>query len=102
MAKKRGWGGRNRRFTDEFKREAVRLWRDSGRPRKEIASELGIGDSTIGKWAQQLGEAEPVEVVDTPETPEDELKRLRKRVAKLEMEREILKKAAAFFAKESE
>jgi len=102
MAKKRKGGGSNRRFTEEFKRESVRLWQESGRTQRAIASELGIGSSTLAKWATQQGVQDPVEVVDVAESAEDELKRLRKRVRELEMEREILKKATAFFAKESE
>jgi transposase-like protein len=92
---------RRKQYTDEFKREAVRLWRESERPIGEIAKELGISQSALSRWAAVI-EGPQVEVVDVEETPELELKRLRKRVRELEMEREILKKAATFFAKESE
>ena len=101
MGSKRKTGpGQRRQFTPEYKAEAVRLWKESGRPVAEIAAELGIGGGTLSRWGQQLGGK--LKVVDVELTPEEELKRLRKRVRELEMEREILKKAAAFFAKESE
>ena len=68
----------------------------------EVAKELGIAKGTLWKWCKRLeGAGAKVEPVDTPESPEEELKRLRKKVRELEMEKEILKKAAAFFAKES-
>ena len=102
MAKSKRRRQPTRRFTEDFKREAVRLWEESERSQREIAEDLGVGISTLCKWAKRYGSQQPTEVVDTAESPEDELKRLRKRVAELEMEREILKKAAAFFAKESE
>ena len=92
---------RSRRYTEDLKREAVRLWRESGRPVGQVATELGVSKSALSKWGRDL-EGFSVEVVDSPESPEQELARLRKRVRELEMEREILKKAAAFFAKESE
>ena len=90
-----------RRFTEEFKREAVRLWREGDRPCGEVAAELGISKSALSRWAREFG-GQPPEVVDLAETPEKELIRLRRRVRQLEEEREILKKATAFFAKESE
>ncbi len=102
MGKRKGKSRRNRRqYTPEYKAEAVRLWQESGRTCKEIADELGLAVSTLSGWAKRLGARRP-EVVDTALSPEQEVKRLRRRVHDLEMEREILKKAAAFFAKESE
>lgn len=92
---------RRRQFTPEYKAEAVRLWRESGRSVKVVAAELGIGSGSLCRWTQELSGRKP-EVVDVALSPEEENKRLRKRVRELEMEREILKKATAFFAKESE
>ena len=90
--------GRGNKTTPEFRREAVRLALTSGRTRKEVADDLGIGLSTLTRWVGRLRHVdEPDEVrADLNE----ELKRLRKENARLKQERDILKKAAAFFAKE--
>ena len=90
------------RFTTlslQFKREAVRLVLSrSGRPRTEIAEDLGVGLSSLTRWiGQYRGEEMPPEIRDDLQA---ELKRLRKENAVLRQERDILKKAAAFFAKE--
>lgn len=86
------------RPTPEFRHEAVRLALTSGRTRREIAEDLGIGLSTLTRWvSQQRDVGEPGEAtVDL----HAELKRLRRKNAVLKQERDILKKAAAFFAKE--
>jgi transposase len=87
------------RPTPEFRREAVRLALTSGRTRREIADDLGIGLSTLTRWVRQDRDAEePVE--DQPDL-RAELKRLRRENAVLKQERDILKKAAAFFAKDT-
>ena len=90
--------GRGIRFTTEFKREAVRLVLSSGRPRTEIAEDLGVGLSSLTRWIGQYRDEEmPPELKDDLQA---ELKRLRKENVVLRQERDILKKAAAFFAKE--
>ncbi len=89
-------------FTKEFEREAVRLAETSGRTRKEVAEDLGIGLSTLTRWLARNRDA----VMDAPglrDANEDmaaELKRLRRENEILRQERDILKKATAFFAKE--
>ncbi|MFD1752056.1 IS3 family transposase [Salipiger marinus] len=90
--------GNGNRPTPEFRREAVRLALTSGRTRREIAEDLGIGLSTLTRWLSRERDAgEPVEAsVDL----HAELKRLRRENAVLKQERDILKKAAAFFAKD--
>ncbi|KZY04085.1 transposase [Sulfitobacter sp. HI0040] len=88
-----------KRPTPEFRREAVRLALTSGRTRGEIADDLGIGLSTLTRWVRQDRDAEePVE--DQPDL-RAELKRLRRENAVLKQERDIFKKAAAFFAKDA-
>ncbi|MFZ5965330.1 IS3 family transposase [Thalassococcus sp. BH17M4-6] len=90
--------GNGNRPTPEFRREAVRLALTSGRTRREIAEDLGIGLSTLTRWLSRERDAgEPVEAsVDL----HAELKRLRRENAVLKQERDILKKAATFFAKD--
>jgi transposase len=84
-----------RRFSKEFKREAVRLVRDSGKSLSQIARELGIRNGLLSYWRDQV-EAEK----KTGLTPDElaELKQLRKDKARLEMEVRILGEATAFFA----
>lgn len=84
------------KYSKEFKFEAIRLAQTGEKPLNAIADELGVCRSTLRGW---LAEVEPV--VPRGETPEQELQRLRKENRVLQMERDILKKAAAFFAKES-
>ncbi len=85
-------------FTPEFKREAVRLSYESGRTVEEIAEDLGIGKSTLTTWRRQLRDVESDERIADPN--EDELTRLRRENRILRQERDILKKATAFFARE--
>jgi transposase len=86
-----------RRFTDEFKAETVKLVKQSDRSMSGIAMELGISAKSIGEWVRKAEESG--DTVDEDERAE--LKRLRKEVRELRMEREILAKARAFFAKEN-
>jgi transposase len=89
---------RGNRFPTEFRREAVRLALSSGRPRQEIADDLGVGLSSLARWISRYrAEEAPATEQDDLQT---ELRRLRKENAVLRQEREILKKAAAFFARE--
>jgi transposase len=89
------------RFTKEFRDEAVRLALTSGRNRREVAQDLGIGLSTLRHWLDRRRERE---IDDPPEERQEdmaaELKRLRRENEILRQEREILKRATAFFAKE--
>jgi len=86
-------------FTEEFRREAVRLLRESGRSALEVAAELGISDTALRNWDQQLSAAETVKGRGRVLALEEEVRRLRRENERLQEEREILKKATAFFAK---
>lgn len=93
---------RHRRpYPEEFRREAVALYRRGGASLKDVAADLGVSPASLQVWARQ-------EAVDKRQEPgvttdeKAELRELRRRVRRLEQEREILKKAAAFFALESE
>jgi transposase len=90
---------KRRRYSPEFKKEAVTYLLESEKTLAAVAEELGVSKTNLARWRDQL---EGVEVQPEGESPEQELERLRRRVRRLEMEREILKKATAFFAKESE
>jgi transposase len=92
---------KRRKFTKEQKADAVRLVRVSGEPIARIARELDIGENSLRNWVKQAdiddGKGPPGAL-----TSEElaELRRLRKEVRTLKMERDFLKKAAAYFAKE--
>lgn len=87
-------------YSLEFRLEAVRLLRSSDRTIPQLAKELGVSPQSLRTWSTQLdvdeGKAEGLSSAER-----DELKRLRRENRVLAEEREILKKAAAFFAKES-
>ena len=92
-----------RRFSREFKVEAVRQVVDGGRPLAQVARELDISASVVRRWKQRF-EEEPAEAFlgNGRMTAEDEeLRRLRREVVRLRQERDFLKKTAAFFASES-
>ena len=95
---------KRKRYTREFKEEAVRLLEKDSRSGEEIAEELGLDRGLLYRWKKQLRGNEPVVsgIGDPLSTAERvELRKLRKEVEQLREEREILKKATAFFAKES-
>ena len=83
----------------EFRREAVALLRSSGKTVPQLAGELGVSPQSLRNWARQIdvdaGKAEGLTSVER-----EELRRLRREVKTLTEEREILKKAAVFFAKD--
>ena len=87
---------RRRAFSKEFKRESVKLVRASDKPATQIAHELGVSQSMLHRWIEEV-EAEEKTGLTSDEL--EELKQLRKDKARLEMEVEILGKATAFFAK---
>ena len=93
---------KRRKFTDEFKRDTVRLIREGGKGIAEIARDLDLTESAVRQWVKQAEIDEGRGASGALTTAErEELQRLRRQCKQLEMEREILKKATAFFAKES-
>jgi transposase len=104
---------RRRRMSEEFKEEAVRLLETDPRPSAALARELGVERAMLYRWRRELRmgkkkKKKSADVVDEPKTEKTteellaENKELRQRIERLEMEKAILKKATAFFAKESE
>jgi transposase len=84
--------------SDEFKQDAVRIALTSGLTRRQVSSDLGVGLSTLNKWIKQIGIAETGSHVDADLLLENE--RLRRENRILREEREVLKKATAFFARQ--
>lgn len=82
--------------SDEFKRDAVRIALTSGLTRRQVASDLGVGLSTLGKWVRTISDEAKAPEGDGDLLRENE--RLRKENRILREEREVLKKAAQFFA----
>ena len=89
-----------RRFTDEFKREAVALWETSGRTQAEIARVLGITPTMLRRWQRGLGvnsgkpaAQPPTSTMVSPADQASEIARLRRELDRTRMERDILKKA---------
>jgi transposase len=94
--------GRRRAFTREFKLEAVRLIRERGVTAAQASRDLGVHENVLRKWVRDF-EADPKQAFpgQGQMKPEQlEIERLRREVTKLKAERDILKKAAAYFAKD--
>jgi len=91
-----------KRYTDEFKIDAVRLVLDEGLSKAEVSHRLGVGQDSLGKWVRAYKSTNGNAFTGKVELTEEqkELRRLRIENRELRMEREILKKATAFFAKD--
>jgi transposase len=91
-----------RKFTDEFKAGVVRLVLDEGRTAGAVARELDLTDSAVREWvARAQADRTRGKSGGLTTAEREELARLRKEVRERKLERDVLKKAAAFFAKES-
>jgi transposase len=88
----------HKQYPKEFKEEAVSLVLEQGYSVPEAAKSLGIASNMLYRWKEQMEQQQEGKVL--VEGEREELKRLRKEVKELRMEKEILKKASAFFAKE--
>jgi transposase len=86
-------------YPPEFKEEAVRLMRSSGKPLAQSSRDLDVAEQTLRNWREQ-DEVDEGEREGLTTTEREELGRLKKRVKVLEQEKEVLRKATAFFARE--
>ena len=93
--------GRHSKYPEEFRREAVRLVLTTDKSAAQVARELGINYKTLGNWVRVEQDEGPDRPGALSESERLELKRLRKENSELKTEREILRKAAAYFAKET-
>jgi len=94
--------GTRRRYTEAFKLEAVRLVRESAHPVAQVARDLGIPDNVLYRWTAQQRQAEAHGTTRIAQRAEaEELTHLKRELARVTQERDFLRRAAAFFAKES-
>ena len=93
--------GRVSKYTEEFRRQAAMLVVDGRRPVREVARELDVNHETLRNWVAALRHERATPGGPVGPDERAELARLRRRVAELELEKEILKKAAVFFARET-
>lgn len=90
-----------RRFSAEYKHEAVAMLESPGVTVNQIAAELGIGASVLGRWRREVRRT-PAQVVPGPGRPrEEELSQMRRELARVTKERDFLREAATFFASAS-
>jgi transposase len=90
-----------RRYTAEFKAEAVRFVATSGKPVSEVSRELGINEQTLYRWKRQATSSDGSGVEPGHFGQQEEIRRLRRELDRVTEERDILKKATAFFASQS-
>ena len=89
-------------FTSEQKAEAVNIVNQSGKPVSQVAKEMGLTESSLRKWVRQSRiDAQPRIEGELTSAAQQELVLLRRELKRVKQERDFLKKAAAFFAKDS-
>jgi transposase len=94
--------GRRSKYPEEFRRNAAKLALEGGRSVREVARELGVNHETLRNWVEQLRRERRDGPAAVGGEERAELARLRRRVAELELEKEVLRKAAVFFARETD
>lgn len=91
-------GKARRKFDEQFRREAVRFLEETGRPLREVAEELKVSQQALSRWRQKYGTGAGEQLSPSEAA---ELRRLRREVEILRQERDLLKKATAYFANPS-
>jgi transposase len=91
---------KRRKFSAEFKREAVQMAAMSGVSTRQVARDLGISQGMLGRWKRDQAKHGEKAFVGQGHARDEELMRLRRELAKVKQERDFLKEAAAFFARE--
>lgn len=95
-------GSTRRRFTEEFKAQAVAFVIDDGRPIVEVARNIGVHEITLGKWVKKAKESGDSADKPLGDSERAELERLRAENAELRMQVEFAKKVATWFAKDKQ
>jgi transposase len=93
--------GARRKFSAEYKREAVAMLEAPGVTVSQIAADLGIGANVLGRWRRELRHQPQQVFVGNRRSRDDELSQLRRELARVTKERDFLREAAAFFARVS-
>jgi transposase-like protein len=92
--------GKGKRYTPEFKEQAVRKVVDNSLPIAQVARELGVNDTTLGFWVKEYREKHANDPLPVDMPDQERIRELERRNRELEMEKAFLKKAAAYFARE--
>ena len=93
---------RGKRYDREFKLQAARLVVENGYSCTEVSRRLGVSDYSVGKWVRQFREEGALAPSGKTLSASEELKAARRQIRRLQMENEILKKATAYFARETD
>jgi transposase len=93
--------GARRKFTAEYKREAVAMLDVPGVTVSQIAGDLGVGANVLGRWRRELRQAHKSAFVGNGRARDEEMSQLRRELARVTKERDFLREAAAFFARAS-
>ena len=95
--------GKRKRYTEEFKREAVRLLATRGdQPAADVAKGLGVSTGQLYEWQKKFSDVAATARSERGESKDEELARLRKENVRLRKEKEVLKKSIAFFVRETD
>lgn len=92
---------KRRKYSAEFKHEAVQLANSSGQPTAQVARDLGINANMLSRWCRELGRSAEKAFQGQGRPRDEELAALRRELAQVKKERDFLREAAAFFAKAS-
>jgi transposase len=93
--------GKRRKFSDEFKREAVALANQPGMTKAQVGRELGVNPNLLTRWSRQLRESGTKAFSGAGRPRDEEMAALKRELARVKKERDFLKETAAYFARES-